>query len=182
MTVNRKPLAHSDTCSRIIAKLPPLENVAVADARRERNFTVNTGGAAFPQASASHDGAGESAVKAIDGACWFDIEPSNWRTSRGSKSPNEWFEVTFEEERTLHRVNLYFYEDDYGVEAPLHVVVECWTGAAAWASVGTSDTPRARCSTCIAFPPTRTMRVRAVITNRNGCCGGLAQFEAWAYI
>lgn len=149
------------------------------NAAMEKNYAVNAENLPYPKALASHSGDGESPEHAINGCCWYDMVPANRWTSRGSKNQSEWFELQFGQIRTIQRIELALYDDDYGVAAPHNIALESWHNGE-WRPIDAPVPPlRARCTTTIPIPTTSTERLRMHFFQRAGNACGLVSLAAW---
>ena len=177
--VDGRVLTRSKQLTRLILSLP--EEQTVVRSVTEFNFAVNAEAEPFPLALASHHHPDDPPSNAVDGSIWFDAEPSKRWTTRGSVNRSQWFEIQFGRARTVHRVELFFCEDDFGVQPPMQTDLEYWQ-AGQWHSLPTpllSQPLKGRCSTTLNFAPISMERLRAKFLLRPHTACGLAQFQAW---
>jgi parallel beta-helix repeat protein len=118
---------------------------------------------------------------------WGPIDGTYGSTPRwtcwNSMNATDWYAVAFSRPTLFDRLNLFFYNDGGGVQAPVSYLVQYWTGSA-WKNVGhqaaTPATPAAGFN-AVTFDPVTATQVRVVLTNQSpvnfGVYTGLVELE-----
>ena len=146
------------------------------------NYAVNNIGARHPQASASNSFRDDPPSRATNGKYFYTPSPTDRWTSYNTTAAQDTFSVDFGQERPIHTVKLYLYDDNGGVRTPSSYTVQYWTGTQ-WADVTETSrspmSPTASRANTVKFTQVSTSRVRTVLTRDNGRAVGMTEFEAW---
>ena len=136
----------------------------------------------FPKISASHTSRFDKVEMANDGRIIYGPTPHNRWTSYESKSPTDWLELDFGDVKEVQRVNLHFYDDRGGVQAPTSYVVESWTGTE-WKAVAnakaTPEMPTGGVMNTVRFDAVQTSKLRVVFTHKAASRSGVTEIEIW---
>ena len=146
------------------------------------NFAVNNEGQTYPQATASNTSIYDDPARAVNGKYYYTQTPSDRWTSYGTAASEDTFTVNFDQDRTIHTVKLYLYDEGNAVLVPSSYKIQYWNGTA-WVDVTeTSRSPASPTSgraNTVEFTQVSTSQVRAVLTRDNGNPVGMTEFEAW---
>ena len=146
------------------------------------NYAVNNTGESYPQASASNSFSLDPPGKATNGKYYYTASPPDRWTSYRSSATEDWFRVDFGQDRTIHTVKLYLYDDGGGVQSPSSYKIQYWNGSS-WVDVQETSrkpaNPTGRRANVVKFSEVVTSRVRAVLTRNGGIATGMTEFEAW---
>ena len=146
------------------------------------NFAVNNTGATYPQATATRSHSTDQPGEAVNGKYFYTDVPTDRWTSYNTTASQDTFTVNFGQDRTIHTVKLYLFDDGGGVQVPSSYAIQYWNGTA-WAAVTeTSRSPASPTSgraNTVEFTQVSTSQVRAVLTRNSGTATGMTEFEAW---
>lgn len=149
---------------------------------REHNFAVNNQKQFYPHLYTSFSNPSHPAYFAHDGNYWYHESPDNRWTTEGSPNEEEWLIMDFGTERPVKRVELYFLDDDRGVEAPARYTVTYWDGGQ-WLPVPGAEykemQPVGHRPNTVTFDEIETARLRVTMQPKPGASVGLTEFEAW---
>ena len=146
------------------------------------NFAVNNTGATYPQVTASYSFRNDPAGEAINGKYFYTHVPTDRWSTWTSTDPQHTFSVDFGQNRTIHTVKLYPYDDGDGVHTPTSYTIQYWNGTAWTAVTETSRTPATPTSNranVVEFTQVSTSRIRAVLNHSGRIAVGMTEFEAW---
>jgi hypothetical protein len=150
------------------------------------NLAAAIPGAEFPKVTASHTSRFDKVSELTDGVINFSAEPRNRWTAYESPNAADWVQLDFGAEKTVSRLDLYFYDDHGGVQPPRSYTVQVpdAKNTETWIDVpNQTPDPRkpagGRVNT-VTFPPQRTARLRVLLVHNGKSRSGLTELEAWA--
>jgi hypothetical protein len=146
------------------------------------NLAFNPGDQPFPMASASYTSRHDKAAEANDGRVNFNPEPRNRWTAYESPNKSDWLEIDFGRKTRIARVELAFYDDRGGVQAPLDYRIDYWDGRS-WAEAQSQkrspDKPAGGQFNEVSFTPVESAKLRVVCTHRENARSGLSEILVW---
>lgn len=146
------------------------------------NLAFNPGDRAFPRVSASFTSRFDRAEEAIDGRVGFLPEPRNRWTSYESPNAEDWLEIDFGQPREVARLEVGFYDDRGGVQAPADYRVAWWNGTTWQPADGLRRDPERPAGgqfNEVRFHRVRTERLRLLLIHRPNARSGLTELLAW---
>lgn len=147
------------------------------------NLALNQKGEGFPQATASHhDTFGGLPKLAIDGRTGYLPTPVNRWTCYGSKSPSDWLEVDFGSPREFQRLEIGFFDDRGGVQAPESYRIEYFDGSAWQPAANQRRSPEKAVGgamNSVRFDKVSAAKVRLVCTHKGEAKSGVTELEVW---
>jgi hypothetical protein len=147
------------------------------------NLALNQKGEGFPQATASHhDTFGGLPKLAIDGRTGYLPTPVNRWTSYGSKSPSDWLEVDFGSPREFQRLEIGFFDDRGGVQAPESYTIEYFDGSTWKPAANQRRSPEKAVGgamNSVRFDKVTAAKVRLVCTHKGEAKSGVTELEVW---
>ena len=146
------------------------------------NYAVNNTGNRYPEATATNSFRNDPPGRATNGKYYYTSSPPDRWTSYHSRASEDRFAVDFGQDRPIHTVKLYLYDDGGGVQKPSSYQIQYWNGSA-WTDVQETSrnpaTPTSNRANVVEFSQVSTSRVRAVLTRNNGIAVGMTEFEVW---
>ena len=149
------------------------------------NYAANNTGATYPQATASNSHLPtDPPSEATNGKYFYTSDPTDRWTSynAGTSATEDTFSVDFGQDRPIHTVKLYLFDDGGGVQVPSSYAIQYWNGTA-WAAVTETSrnpaSPTASRANVVEFTQVSTSRIRAVLTRNGTTAVGMTEFEAW---
>lgn len=137
--------------------------------------------AASATASASYTSAWESVDAVNDG-----IDPPssndtvNPRWGTWPESGQQWAELTWPTARTLNKADVYFFDDDQGIDMPASWKLQYWNGSAYVDVPGASGYPLAKNQyNSVTFTATNTTRLRVLLTSNGTNSVGLLEAKVY---
>lgn len=147
------------------------------------NLALNQKGEGFPQATASHhDTFGGLPKLAIDGRTGYLPTPVNRWTCYGSKSPSDWLEVDFGSPREFQRLEIGFFDDRGGVQAPESYRIEYFDGSTWKPAANQRRSPEKAVGgamNSVRFDKVTAAKVRLVCTHKGEAKSGVTELEVW---
>ena len=147
------------------------------------NLALNQKGEGFPQATASHhDTFGGLPKLAIDGRTGYLPTPVNRWTSYGSKSPSDWLEVDFGSPKEFQRLEIGFFDDRGGVQAPESYTIEYFDGSTWKPAANQRRSPEKAVGgamNSVRFDKVTAAKVRLVCTHKGEAKSGVTELEVW---
>ncbi|HUF62977.1 MAG TPA: discoidin domain-containing protein [Verrucomicrobiales bacterium] len=144
------------------------------------NLAFNGRGEGFPKASASHTSRFDRVEEAHDGKIQYGARSRNRWTAYESPRAEDWLEIDFGRETACDAVDLHFFDDGGGVQAPEHYRIEYWSEGA-WREVeeGARDPerPAGGVSNGVRFRQVQTTKLRVVFRHRGASRAGLTEIE-----
>jgi hypothetical protein len=172
----RQAIAPSPLGRKTVSLASPL----VSPALHPVDLAVNLTRKGFPRPSASINNYSDQLFQAIDGRVWFFPEIKNYWPAAGSTNVEDWYELEFDNERSVHSVQLYFLSNGTSFAAPKKYAIQYWTGHD-WREVSGShkmpQKPLANGENTITFRPVKTARLRAVFANSPDGAVALVEFK-----
>lgn len=148
----------------------------------EGNLAVNPTGKGFPTASASFTSPFDQVAMANDGRVVFQASPHNRWTAYQSPSPTDWLAIDFGDVKEVGSVDLHFYDDRGGVQAPERYTIQ-YAKDADWIDVpDQTRTPAAPVGgqvNTVTFGVVRTNKIRVFLTHKGKSRSGLTEIEIW---
>jgi hypothetical protein len=147
------------------------------------NLALNQKGEGFPQATASHhDTFGGLPKLAIDGRTGYLPTPVNRWTCYGSKSPSDWLEVDFGSPKEFQRLEIGFFDDRGGVQAPESYTIEYFDGSTWKPAANQRRSPEKAVGgamNSVRFDKVTAAKVRLVCTHKGEAKSGVTELEVW---
>ena len=155
----------------------------VAAAPPAGNLALNQKGEGYPKASASHhDTFGGLPKLANDGRTGYLPVPVNRWTCYGSTTPSDWLEIDFGAAKEFSRLEIGFFDDRGGVQAPESYSVEYFDGKEWKAATGQKRTPEKAAGgsmNAVRFDRVSASKVRLVCTHKGQAKSGVTEMEVW---
>ncbi|NUP24662.1 MAG: discoidin domain-containing protein [Streptomyces sp.] len=133
-------------------------------------------------ASASYTSAWESVTAVNDG-----IDPPssndtvNPRWGTWPESGQQWAELTWPSAKTLNKAEVYFFDDDQGIDMPSAWKLQYWNGSAYVDVPGASAYGLAKDQyNAVTFTPTPTTRLRVLLTSNGSSSVGLLEAKVYS--
>ncbi|GKQ37841.1 discoidin domain-containing protein [Streptomyces sp. A012304] len=133
-------------------------------------------------ASASYTSPWESVTAVNDG-----IDPPssndtvNPRWGTWPESGQQWAELTWPTAKTLNRAEVYFFDDDQGIDMPASWKLQYWTGSAYADVPGAGGYPLAKNQyNTVTFDATSTTRLRVLLTSNGTNSVGLLETKVYS--
>jgi hypothetical protein len=146
------------------------------------NLALNSGGQAFPKASASYTSRFDQVEMANDGVTNFAPTPHNRWTSYESPNATDWLAIDFGAAKSFARVELAIYDDRGGVQAPRTYDVEYWDGTI-WRPVANAvrapDRPTGGQFNEVRFDRVNATKVRVVFAHAGKARSGVSEVFVW---
>jgi hypothetical protein len=146
------------------------------------NLAVNFRKTGFPIPSASVNDDPDSLYQAIDGRIWFYPNVSNYWSTSGSQTAEDWYALDFERKISIRSAELYFYANGTKFKAPLDYTLQYWTGRE-WATMPnmrqTPQTPIGDGLNTADFSPLETSKLRAVFRNPEDAATALVEIKVF---
>lgn len=153
--------------------------------KREHNFAVNNKKAFYPYLYTSYSNPRHPAYEANDGNYWYHETPDNRWTTEGSANEREWVVMDFGTRRPVSRLELYYLDDDRGVERPSSYEVSYWDGEQ-WRDMAGLEkefsTPVGHRANTLTFEEVSTSKFRVTMYPQPGAALGLTEIEAWGHV
>jgi len=147
------------------------------------NLALNQKGEGFPQATASHhDTFGGLPRLAIDGRTGYLPTPVNRWTCYGSKSTSDWLEVDFGSPKEFQRLEIGFFDDRGGVQAPESYRIEYFDGSTWMPAANQRRSPEKAVGgamNSVRFDKVTAAKVRLVCTHKRDAKSGVTELEVW---
>jgi hypothetical protein len=175
-------IANTPRLERLVAMIAAAPSTAPVD--RPLNLAVNNGRGAYPWAMASFSAPATPPYYLIDGSRWYHASPPNRWTAAGSPNATDSVTLDFGAMRPVEWLTLYFLDDGKEIRPPARYEVQLWNGRE-WAPPRgerrSPSTPTGRTANVVSFGPTRTSKIRVVVTHQPGSYTGLTELEAWSH-
>ena len=146
------------------------------------NYAVNNTADTYPQASASYSFRADPPSEAINGKYYYTDVPFDRWTTWTQSAAQQTFSVNFGQNRPIHTVKLFLYDDGGGVRTPTSYTIQYWNGTA-WTDVTETSrspqNPTGNRANTVEFTQVSTSRIRAVLNHTGQVAVGMTEFEAW---
>jgi hypothetical protein len=146
------------------------------------SLATNRSGKGFPRSEASFTSRFDRVEMANDGKTNFNAAPHNRWTSFESPNETDWLAIDFGKTQRVGRVELAFYDDGAGVQAPADYRLEYFDGAT-WRPINkparSPQRPAGGQYNELRFEPVSASKIRVVFTHRGKSRSGVSEMLAW---